>query len=123
MNAFSTMNLKRCRSVPDEIKSARRQKLANLLVSLNPAFEVFKFPSTQDEAEQSFSTGHIELSSPAGGNGIQITLYDDSANLTIPYWHQRDKASSVFAEVWKYLQVIQTEAVYKVFDPPDGSCT
>jgi hypothetical protein len=40
----------------------------------------------EDEARVRYR--HVELNGPENGNGIQITLYDDNASITIPYWHQ-----------------------------------
>jgi hypothetical protein len=52
-----------------------------------------------------------------GTNGIQITLFDDEASVTVPYWHGGDKAADTFREIWSYLEIISREAGYQIYDP------
>ncbi len=51
------------------------------------------------------------------GTGIQITLYDDTALLTIPYWHKGDKARTVWQEAWQYLQCLESQGGFSIYDP------
>jgi hypothetical protein len=59
----------------------------------------------------------MELNGPEGGPGIQITLFDDGASLTVPYWHKDKNARAVLAQIWEYLEVIQRVAGYEIYDP------
>ena len=106
------------------VKEARKQSIAAALINRNPALTVFQFRFAElaasygisiDEAKIRFR--HLELNGPDVGNGIQITLLDDGARLTVPYWHKDDKARVVFSEIWVYLTVIRTTAGYEIHDP------
>lgn len=68
------------------------------------------------EAEARRRYRHLELNS---GNyaGIQITLWDDRAELTFPYWHSGEQAANVLRQVWDYLEVLQRAAGFVVVDP------
>jgi hypothetical protein len=59
---------------------------------------------------------YVELNGPDRGNGIQITLYDRSATVTVPLWHGGPAAAAVFEEISEYLRVIRRETGYDVFD-------
>jgi hypothetical protein len=109
---------------PVTVKEARKQAIAAALTKTNPALKAFEFGFneiaksegiTVEKAKERFR--HIELNGPEDGNGIQITLFDDTASLTVPYWHKGKNAKLVFAEIWKYLTVIRTVAGYQVYDP------
>ncbi len=61
---------------------------------------------------------HLELNGPEEGcNGIQITLFDDEASVTVPFWHEGNKAAETFREIWSYLEIICREAGYLIYDP------
>jgi hypothetical protein len=98
--------------------------LAASLVQRNPKLEPFPFgyPTIAakygiTEAEARIRYRHIELNGPDDGNGIQITLYDDTADINIAYWHQPPEAETVFLEVWGYLQILEQEGGFAVYDP------
>ena len=71
--------------------------------------------TTEEEARRQFR--HIELNTPEDGNGIQITIEDDSATITVPYWHQGEGATDAFDEIRRYARVFETEAGYIAYDP------
>jgi hypothetical protein len=109
---------------PVPAKEARKQSIAAALMKANPALTVFQFGFdeiarfqgiTVEEARVRFR--HVELNGPDDGNGIQITLFDDGASVTVPYWHKDEKARAVFTEIWEYLEVIQSVAGYQIYDP------
>ena len=98
--------------------------LAGLLIKSNPNLRPFEFGFsaiarkynwTEEEAHVRFR--HIELNGPDDGNGIQITLYDESADITVPYWHQPEAAVVVFDEIWKYLTILADNGNLAVYDP------
>jgi hypothetical protein len=105
-------------------KEERKQNLAKLLIQENPSLERFQFGFAEiaktynwTDAEARTRFRHIELNGPDGSNGIQITLYDDKADITVPYWHQPEAAHSVFAEIWRYLEVLVHNGKFAVYDP------
>lgn len=109
---------------PVPAKEARKQAIADTLMNADPALKVFQFGLEEiarfenirvEEAKVRFR--HIELNGPEDGPGIQIQLFDDSASLTVPYWHKDQKAQAVFGQIWDYLKVIQRVAGYQIFDP------
>lgn len=105
-------------------KEERKRNLADRLLRANPDFEEFAFGfaeianaygCTESEARERFR--HIELNGPDDDNGIQITLYDDSADIAVPYWHDSDAAHCVFEEVWQYLTILAEHGGFEVYDP------
>jgi hypothetical protein len=105
-------------------KEARKQSIAAALMNVNPAMQIFQFgfkeiarrqSITLEEAKERFR--HLELNGSEDSNGIQVTLFDDTASLSVPYWHRDKKAKLVFLEIWSYLKAIQEEAGYQIYDP------
>lgn len=69
-----------------------------------------------DEAYERFR--YVELSDVGeGGSGTQITLFDDRASMTIPYWHDGKSARRHLQRAWSYLDILCRETGYEVFDP------
>ena len=63
---------------------------------------------TVEDAKKKYR--HIELNGPTEEtNGIQITLFDDEASVTVPFWHQGAAARRVFEEIWSYVEIIERE--------------
>lgn len=111
-------------SPPDPQKEALKRRVADALIAHNPELEIFQFgyeeiakydKITVEEARLKYR--HLELNGPEDGNGIQITLFDDEATVTVPFWHEGDKAGDVLQEIWRYLEIISREAGYVVYDP------
>ena len=105
-------------------KEKRKQQLAAALIRENPQLVPFPFGYAMIAAKYGYTEAvarvryrHIELNGPDEGNGIQITLYDDTADITVPYWHQPHKAERVFREIWGYLGILEREAGLAVYDP------
>ena len=60
----------------------------------------------------------MELNGPEEDcSGIQITLFDDEASVTVPFWHEGDKAADTLREIWIYLEIISRQADYLIYDP------
>jgi hypothetical protein len=102
----------------------RKQELAALLLAHNPALSIFPKAFHEiaamdgiTEAEARRKYRDLELNGPDDGNGIQMTLYDSGADVTVPFWHQGEAARVVIGEIWGYLQVLQRAASYTVYDP------
>jgi len=111
-------------SPPDKQKEAQKRQVAEALIAHNPNLEVFQFGYDEiaelekiSPSEARLKYRHLELNGPEDGNGIQITLFDDEASVTVPYWHEGEKASDTFSEIWGYLEIIHREAGYLVYDP------
>ncbi len=109
---------------PVPAKEERKRRVAAALKVRNPTLEPFAFGFEEIAklektcvAEAKKKYRHIELNGPDGGNGIQIMLFDDEASVSVPYWHQGEKARKVFEEIWGYIEVIQLEGGYFTYDP------
>ena len=103
---------------------ARKAHLTQALRSVNPALEPFAFDYAEiarflniSEEDARLKWRHIELNGPDGGNGIQITLHDETATVTVPYWHHGIAANTVWEEIWTYLTVLKTDGGLDVYDP------
>ena len=110
----------------DPQKETTKRELAKQLQLINPALEIFQFDYTEiakslgiSEPEAQAQFRHIEMN-VEDGTGIQITLYDDTASLTIPYWHKGEKASEVWREAWRYLQCLEAQGGFSTYDPQLG---
>jgi hypothetical protein len=110
--------------LPQPEKESRKRALADALIKLNPELEVFTFGFKEiaesegiSEAEARSKFRHLELNGPEGGNGIQITLYDDVAVITVPYWHAGEKARDTFKEIRGYLSLLEREGGFVTYDP------
>jgi hypothetical protein len=96
-------------------KEARKKRIADALLAVNSKLEPFNFDFAEiaefhgiSEEESRVRYRHVELDGPANGNGIQITLHDNSACVTVPYWHADNGAArAVFAEIWRYLRIFR----------------
>ncbi len=111
-------------SDPPPETEARNQSLVAALRAVNPALEPFAFDYPEiarskqiSEPEARRRYRHTELNGPENGPGVQITLYDDWASVTLPYWHRGAAADAVWDEVWGYLQVLAERGGFTVYDP------
>ena len=109
----------------DPQKELLKRKVADALIARNPQLHVFQFDYDAVAKSQKISVEearlkfrHLELNGPEENcNGIQITLFDDEASVTVPFWHEGDKAADTFREIWSYLEIISREADYVIYDP------
>jgi hypothetical protein len=109
----------------DPTKEALKRKVGDALRAHDPALDehVFDYEAISalykmrvDEAYERFR--YLELSDVAeGGSGAQITLFDDCASMTIPYWHEGGSARRHLQRAWDYLDIVCRETGYEVFDP------
>lgn len=108
-------------AIPD---SGTKSKLAAALTEYNPRLENFKFDYeeiaelqgiTTDEARKAFS--HIELNTPENDLATQITLFENSVYISVPYWYSGDKQTEVFRKISDYLKIIRQTAGFFVYDP------
>jgi hypothetical protein len=108
---------------PTPEREALKKHLAAKLIEKHPELELFEFDYKEiahtlgtSEEEAKLRWRHIELNSPEDGDGIQITIHDDNASISIPYWHNAPKATAVFKAVWDCIEVFQREGGYVAFD-------
>ena len=48
---------------------------------------------------------------------FKITVFDDEASVTVPFWHHGAAARRVFEEIWTYLQSMEREGGFFTYDP------
>ena len=110
---------------PDPQKEALKRKIADALIAHNPKLEISRFDYdalakhekiSVEEARSKYR--HVELNElEEDCNGIQITLFDDEASVTVPFWHEGDEARETFRKIWDYLEIISRESGYLIYDP------
>jgi hypothetical protein len=106
-----------------------QEQIAAALIAYNPRLERYQFDYgkiaeslkvTEQDARLRYS--HIELNTPEGDDlTVQLTLYGDHVDITIPYWYEGNKANEVFSAVSGYLRVIRRTAGFFVYDPQTGA--
>ena len=102
----------------------RKQRIAAALMAENPLLQPFVFDYSEIAQLEQTSTEearrrwrHIELNGPDDDNGLQITLHDETASLTVPYWHRDGSAAAVWQENWQCLRVLEREGGFRTYDP------
>ena len=112
----------RVRGKRDPKTEAKKKKVSDALLAHDKRLELFRidykevaklYKMSIDEAYERFRD--LELNDTS--NGIQIQIYDDSAALSIPYWHSGDAARRVLEQAWSAIEIICRETGYEVFDP------
>jgi hypothetical protein len=111
----------------DPEKEALNRVIAAALVQVNPALQVSEASPeylaelhgvSREEADGYFRDTDIDAGEH--GNGIQISLFADVADVSVPYWHTGHTAEAVFAEIWQYIQVMEHETGFKTYDSQTG---
>ncbi len=102
-----------------------KRKLADTLRIKQPLLEEFVFDydglaksHQADRAEAQRKWRYIELN--AESVGLQITLFDNWATVTLAYWHNGDEARDALNLAWDCLKTISGESGYVVYDPQLG---
>jgi hypothetical protein len=106
-------------------REAWKRQLRDAIVAEEPQFTAFLMDYAEvarldaiTEAEARVRYRHIELNLlEDDGTGIQITIFDDTVSLTVPYWHQRAAAEPVFRRIWRYLRVLERAGDLATHDP------
>jgi hypothetical protein len=94
---------------PDAATKDRMRALATALVS--------KFPSLNMSDHTDDAHSNVELDRSDAQNGIQISIFPDTAAITVPYWHTKEEADAVMKEIWDYLRVLEKVGEYRTYDP------
>jgi aminoglycoside 6'-N-acetyltransferase I len=112
---------------PSPEAEALKRKVANALIAHNSQLRIAPLPYEQIAHFEGISVEdtrrkyrHVELSAPEACNGILIILRDDEAAVTIPFWHEGQKAADTFRELWSYVEIICRESGYALHDPQIG---
>lgn len=100
-----------------------KHRLANLLMRFDSNLQIAEFDfdglarrQNVDLEEMRRRYRHLELNSD-DYMAIQITLWDNHADVTFPYWHSGGQAAAVLRKVWDYLEIFETEGSFTTFDP------
>lgn len=110
------------RARADVASEEQRRRLAERLIEADPSLTIFVFDHdeiarslriSQDEARRRFS--HIELNGPDDGDGIQVTILDRGASVTVPFCHSGPRATRVLERAWTYLRLLAADGM-KVHD-------
>lgn len=108
----------------DTAAEDRKRRLVVALRRAVPHLEPFLFDYaeiaklegiSEDMARRRFR--HVELNGPDDGGGVQVTLFDQHASITVPYWHTGERAVGVFREIWTCLATLEREAGLRTYDP------
>lgn len=101
----------------DQIK----RKLADLLISEHPKFQEFQKDYQRiaqarsiSEAEARQRYGHIELTDDGG---LQVTLFDDSAAVTMPFWPNPETR---FCTAWECLKLLESQGLFSTYNQQIG---
>ena len=112
-------------SPPDPQKEELKRRVAAALISQDKALAIFRFDYKEIARLQKISVAdaqlrfrHIELNDDA--TGIQITLLDDEAGVTVPYWHTGEKAQAVLRRLLAHADTICKETGFVAYDPQLG---
>ena len=83
--------------------SEQRKNLSERLMEENPSFK-------KNSSDTFTEFTDIET-------GIQIDIDPNQVSVSVPYWHNDAEAKQVFADVLRYLEIIQKETGYSIYDP------
>lgn len=105
----------------DLAKDVQKQLLAAALVEASPHLAPIRFAYTamigkyEMTAEQARLCYRQWLLGAQDGGGVEITLYDDLALITVPYSIAPNAGESV-VEAWLYLGILQEKGKYVAYD-------
>lgn len=102
-----------------------KDKLAEALRSFDSTLEVSRIdwqdvlqrmPEMPAVLRDHFS-GRQSTISLNGDQGVQISLYDGSGAITLPYLHDSETARLALERIWDYLKILNTVGALSVHDP------
>jgi hypothetical protein len=91
-----------------------KQKIVDSLTKFDPTLAMY------NDRESDRTTLTNTVSGTPAPVSLQIHVFQDRANITIPYWYTGKKAEKVFAMASSYLRVIGTVAGHFAYDPQMG---
>ncbi len=92
-------------SAPTAEDAARAQRIAAALRAAIPALE--------DNAGEAAAPGEVHLLDP---DGLDVSVYQHSAAVTIPYWDSLDTAALV-RDLERVAAVVEDETGWRMYDP------
>lgn len=101
-----------------------KRGLAATLTELDPRLQLLPLDyaalaelSGLDEAEARRRNRQVELAGPDDGSGVEVTLLDDAAIVSLPRGLARDRAVRAWRETWSVLEVLSRCGGLAVWDP------
>lgn len=100
-----------------------KHRLAKLLTQFDTELQIAEFDFAGlaqmqnlplDEVRTRYR--HLELNR-TDYTGIQLTLWDNYAEVTFPYWHSGEQAEAVLRRVWEHLEVLEAQGGFTTYDP------
>ncbi len=106
-------------AAPSPDDQHRALHLATILSAAFPQFTRTDIADAPGEpAREAVRT--LELTSPEGGTGLQITLSAREAGLSLPYHAHPDQGRAAVAEMWRCAQILEQEGGFFTYDPQLG---
>ena len=106
-------------SILDEEKKKEKQFMRGLvdaLVAHDPELEIHN--PEEMEAATYVMGEYIELDHPRWG--IQISIYPDSAGVSMVDAHQGERAEAAFRKLFEYVDILQKKGGFKTWDTQTG---
>lgn len=111
----------------DPRAEAWKRGLAAALTELDPRLEVLEVDHATlaalagiGEEEARRRNRALELAGPEEGGGVEVTLLDDGAAVSLPYGHQGEKAVRAWREGWSVVEVLCRIGGLTPYDPQLG---
>ena len=60
---------------------------------------------------------HIEITN---ADAVQVSLYPEEAAITVPYWHEGERAAAVMARMQEYAALLTEQGGFSFYDPQTG---
>ena len=101
-----------------------KNEIVKALLTHDSRLEVFKLDYEEiarlqkisiEEARKTFD--YVELNRPEEDLARQITVFNESVTIIVPYWYTGNNAKEVFEQVNEYTKVIGRVAGMYVYDP------
>jgi hypothetical protein len=98
----------------DEKGKQLSRAIANTLRGKNPTLDWQPYTQANYELIELNESGDEDL------DGIQISIFPNEIGVTVPYWHEGERARQVFLKIWDYLKIIEEMTAYVIYDPQLG---
>ena len=109
---------------PDPAAEKLKSEIAAAITTNWPWMKpfVFDYPevaralkTSEDEARRRFR--HIELNDEREpSRGIQLSIFEGSISITVPYWHEKPEAEQVFGDIGSICSLLERRWGFVVFD-------
>jgi len=114
------------RGLIDPSKEQIKEQLARALLARRPSLKLVERDYAQlakaksiDESEARRQFRELELNER--GLGLQVTIFDDSAAVQIPFWRaDNEKAEKTLRAAWECLKILESAGGFTTYDPQAG---